>query len=123
MITNTLTARTAVGAGPVDLETLARNPDVSDRDKIAEVSRQFEAYLLRQFIAEARKPLVDSKFNLDAKMHSIHSDMINQQLADSISRTQKVGLADVLREQLTRQNLNEITPPSGTGIAKTETKA
>lgn len=123
MNTNPIAVRPLNGGAVADLEALARNPDVSDRDKIAEVSRQFEAFLLRQFIAEARKPMIESKFNLDSKMHSIHSDMINQQLADSISRTDRVGLADVLREQLTRQNLKVDHHPHGTGIAKTETKA
>ena len=123
MSINPLAIRPSGNGGIPDLESLAKNPDVSDRDKVAEVSRQFEAYLLRQYIAEARKPMVESRFNLDAGMHSIHSDMINQQLADSISRTDRVGLADVLREQLTRQNLKGDIHPSGTGSAKTETKA
>lgn len=122
MSINALASQSLGGGGPLDLATLARNPDVSNADKVAEVSRQFEAYLLRQFIAEARKPMVQSRFNLDAGMHSIHSDMINQQLADSMSKTERVGLAEVLRLQLTRQNLTGQVLPHGTGIAATEKK-
>ena len=122
MSINPLASPHLSGGNPLDLETLARNPDVSDRDKVAEVSRQFEAYLLRQFIAEARKPMVQSRCNLDAGMHSIHSDMINQQLADSMSKTERVGLAEVLRLQLTRQNLTNQVQPHGTVVASTERK-
>ena len=39
------------------LEQLAANPHFTDQEKVAEVSRQFEAVLLRQILQETRKIL------------------------------------------------------------------
>lgn len=108
------------GMGLPDLESLARSPNVSDQDKIAEVSRQFEAYLLREYLGEARKTMVESRYNLEAGMQSMYSDMITTQLADSISKADTVGLGGLLREQLIRQNLKQAEAPSGTRPAVME---
>jgi hypothetical protein len=44
-----------IKAADVPIEQLAGNSKISDRDKVAEVSRQFEAVLLRQILQETRK--------------------------------------------------------------------
>lgn len=117
---NPISIKPPGGVGLPELESLARSTSVSDQDKIAEVSRQFEAYLLREYLGEARKTLVDSRYNLEAGMQSVYSDMITTQLADSISKTDTVGLGGLLREQLIRQNLKAAEAPPGTRPAVTE---
>src|SRR5678815_349653 len=94
---------------PADLaghsfEQIARSPNVSEKDKLGEVAREFEAYLLRLYVGEARKTLVASTFNPDGGSTSIYHDMITGQLADSISRAKSLGLATGLAQQLTHQN-------------------
>jgi flagellar protein FlgJ len=86
------------------LESLAGNSSLSDTQKVAEVSRQFEAVLLRQILADVRKPVLASAEG-DPAVNGIYSDMINNQLADSISRSGGFGLAKSLTSQLTRQVL------------------
>ena len=56
-------------------------------DKVREASRQFEAVLLRQIIGEARKTVVSSTANSQSSSAKIYDDMINNQMADSISRS------------------------------------
>jgi Rod binding domain-containing protein len=93
-----------VEASQLPLESLARNTNVSDADKVAEVSRQFEAVLLRQIMQDIRKPVL-ARAEGDATVNGIYGDMINNQMADSISRSGGFGLAKSLASQLTHQVL------------------
>ena len=94
----------SVKAADLPIEQLAANPHVSDRDKVAETCRQFEAVLLRQILGEARKPVISSGDD-QSNISSIYNDMITNQLADSISRSGTFGLAKSLEAQLVRQVL------------------
>jgi Rod binding domain-containing protein len=94
-----------IKASDVPLEQLAGNPKISDQDKVAEVSRQFEAVLLRQILQETRKSSVTSASSADATTSGIYDDMINNQLAESISRSGSFGLAKSLQGQLVHQVL------------------
>jgi Rod binding domain-containing protein len=98
-----------VDASQLPLESLAGNSSVSDAEKVAEVSRQFEAVLLRQILADIRKPLLASAEG-DPAVNGIYSDMINNQLAESISRSGGFGLAKSLTTQLTHQTLPNAAP-------------
>ena len=77
---------------------------------MAEVSRQFEAVLLRQILQETRKSSVSPSSSADASASGIYDDMINNQLADSISRSGSFGLARSLQGQLARQVLPNASP-------------
>ena len=96
---------------PVDvpLETL-EGSHLTEAQKVGEVARQFEAVLLRQILASARKNLIKSEINPESNQSGIYTDMVNNQLADDISRTGTFGLARSLKTQLTRQVLKPETP-------------
>jgi flagellar protein FlgJ len=93
-----------IDASRLPLESLAANSKLSDNEKVAEVSRQFEAVLLRQILQDIRKPVLASTES-NSTTNGIYSDMINDQLADSISRSGAFGLARSLQSQLGRQVL------------------
>jgi Rod binding domain-containing protein len=93
-----------VAVSQIPLESLAANANVADADKVAEVSRQFEAVLLRQIFQDIRKPVL-AHAEGDPTANGIYGDMINNQLADSISRSGGFGLAKSLASQLTHQVL------------------
>ncbi len=94
-----------VKASDLPLEKLAANPNVSDADKVGQACRQFEAVFLRQILQEARKTVISSSANHDSVVSGIYGDMVNNQLADSISRSGTFGLAKSLQDQLVRQVL------------------
>jgi flagellar protein FlgJ len=94
-----------VNAADLPLEQLANNPNVPEREKIAETCRQFEAVLLRQILGEARKSVISDGQEHDPAVDGIYNDMITNQLADSISRSGAFGLAKSLESQLARQVL------------------
>ncbi len=101
---NVLASHPRIEASQLPLESLAGNTSISDADKVAEVSRQFEAVLLRQIMQDIRKPVL-APAEGDATANGIYADMINNQLADSISRSGGFGLAQSLAAQLTHQVL------------------
>src|ERR1700735_3238613 len=92
-------------ASVVPFDQLAANPNVSQGDKLKEACRQFEAVLLRQILGEARKTVITSSANPDSNAAGIYNDMVNNQMADSISRSGTFGLAKSLETQLSRQIL------------------
>ena len=98
------------------LDQLVANPNIPESQKVGEACRQFEAMLLRQMLQESRKPLFDSDDGEQSTVSSIYNDMIDNQLADSMSRSGSLGLAGSLQAQVTRQsppNAGGAEPPAG----------
>lgn len=87
-------------AADVQLDRLASNTQLSERQKVGEVCRQFEAVLARQILGAAQKPHFASPMNPQSFSGSIYQDMITNQLADSISRSGALGLARSLAREL-----------------------
>jgi Rod binding domain-containing protein len=72
--------------------------------------------LLRQILQDVRKPLL-APAEGDATSTGIYSDMINNQLADSISRSGGFGLAKSLAGQLAHQVLHHAPASTQPGQA------
>lgn len=102
-----------VKASDLPLEKLAMNSNISDADKVGQACRQFEAVFLRQILQEARKTVISSSSaDHDSVVSGIYGDMVNNQLADSISRSGTFGLAKSLQAQMVHQVLpNAATAP------------
>jgi flagellar protein FlgJ len=90
-----------VDASHVRLESLADNQALTQQQKIGEASRQFEAVLLRQFLSESQKPVINSEFTDNSSEAGIYQDMVTNQLADTLSRQGGIGLARTFERQLT----------------------
>jgi flagellar protein FlgJ len=99
-----------VRAEALPLERLAANPNLTEQAKIGEAARQFEAVLLRQILAEARKGVHDEALGESSATLGLYHDLINNALADSISRNGMLGLASSLQTQLTRQTAESPSP-------------
>ncbi|MDX1951365.1 MAG: hypothetical protein SFY81_04230 [Verrucomicrobiota bacterium] len=92
----------------VPLDKLAQNSQIPESEKIAEVSRQFEAILLRNILGSAQKPMWGGSAGQSGAVGGIYQDMITTQLADKISASRNIGFAQALESQLSR----EIRKPS-----------
>jgi flagellar protein FlgJ len=90
-----------IDASHLPLESLAGNQSLTENQKVAEASRQFEAILVRQFLAESQKPVIQSEFTDNSTAAGIYQDFITNQLADSLSRGGGIGLAKTFERQLT----------------------
>src|SRR5580698_8059211 len=102
-----------VNAADMPLEQLAKNPNVPDAEKVGEACRQFEALLVTQILKEARKPVLNPDSGGESTTNSIYDDMINKQLADSISKSGAFGLARSLQAQVVHQVLPDPANPAG----------
>jgi flagellar protein FlgJ len=107
----------------VPLEKLERTPNLSEGDKIREVSRQFEAVLLRQILTAARKTVIESGDESESAATKIYDDMITHQLADAISSAGTFGLARSLEVQLREQVSRPADLPPASPPAPTERPA
>ena len=89
-----------IAAADIAPERLAGNPHLTQKQKIAEASRQFEAVLLRQILGDAQKTVIPSEFSDSSTAAGIYHDLITKTLADSISKSGAFGLARTFQQQL-----------------------
>jgi flagellar protein FlgJ len=80
---------------PTGLDKTETAPGTEDPAKVAKVSRQFESILLRQFLGESLKPLLES-----GPSGQIYGYMLTDSLAEKISEAGGLGLAHVLQTQI-----------------------
>lgn len=101
------------------LSALTLRPDLHDATtrshagaeakKLADATRQFEALLIRQILQQARQTVIPSKFAESSATSDIYKDMVNAEMAEAMSRSGGLGLAESLRRQLSRPT---VTPPA-----------
>ncbi len=117
-----------VDAKDVPIEKLAANSSISDKEKVGQACRQFEAIFLREIFKDMRKTVISSSMHKDTAVSGIYDDMVNNQLADSVSRSGAFGLAKSLEAQLSLQTLgadddadddgpDELTPITAAHVA------
>jgi len=106
-----------VSASDLSLEQMEANKNLSNKDKLSEVCRQFEAVLLRQILSESQKNVIDTKHQSAAD--GIYHDMVTNQMADSISRSRAFGLATTLEKELGRQLLKNPDSTSSDNSSQT----
>ena len=99
---NIPTIQPHVVASEIAPERLAKNPQLTEQQKIGEASRQFESILLKQILDSSQKTVIKSKFAEDSTSSSIYHDMVTTRLADSISKSGSFGLAKTFNQQLNR---------------------
>ena len=85
------------------LDRLAKSTQMDEKEKIGQVSRAFEAVLLRQILQESQKPAFPSKLTGNKTADGIYHDMVVNHLAESISKSGTFGLAKHFAGQLQRQ--------------------
>jgi Rod binding domain-containing protein len=87
----------ATGIAP---EALAGNSKLTEPEKIAEASRQFESMLLRQILSETQKPVIKSEFTDNSTAAGIYQDFITNQLSECLSKSGAFGFAKTFERQL-----------------------
>src|SRR5687768_12419876 len=90
----------------VPLDKLATSKALTEEQKTSEMTRQFEAVLLRHILNEAQKPAFKSKYAATGVSTAIYQDLMVNQLADKTSSSRTDGLAQELEAQFPRQTHN-----------------
>jgi Rod binding domain-containing protein len=89
-----------IDASNIAPEKLAGNPSLTQDQKVAEASRQFEAVLLRQILSDSQKTVIPSELSDNSTAAGIYQDVITNTLADNISKSGAFGLAKTFTQQL-----------------------
>lgn len=97
----------SVKASELTLEQLSMSSTIDDAGKTKELSRQFEAILVRQILQNAYKTVIPSKFTSESSVTGIYQDMITFQTAESVTKSNSLGVAQSLENQLTNQLLTK----------------
>jgi flagellar protein FlgJ len=111
-------SQSPVDTSNIPVEDLAGNKRLTEQQKIAEASRQFEAIMLRQILSESQKPVITSEFTDNSTAAGIYQDYITNTLAESMSKSGTLGLAKVFEQQLshpkttTAEDVTAVTPVS-----------
>jgi Rod binding domain-containing protein len=92
-----------VHASELPLEQIAKNKNLTEEEKVGELSRQFEAVLLRQILKDVRKSVIKSGLTPEAAGSDIYNDMVTNQLAEGMSKSGAFGFAKSLEHDLARQ--------------------
>ena len=95
-----LTSGNPVDTTNIPVEDLMGNKHLTQNQKIAEASRQFEAIMLRQILSEAQKPVFTSELTDNSTAAGIYRDLITNSLADSMSKSGTLGMAKIFEKQL-----------------------
>ena len=95
-------------ASDIAPEQLAGNSRLTEKQKIGEASRQFEAVLLRQILSESQKTVIPSEFSDNSTASGIYQDLITNTLADNISKSGALGLAKTFEHQLNRPSSSSL---------------
>ncbi len=101
-ITPLLTHR-PIKAEDLPLDRLATNSHLSEPEKVTAASHAFEALLLRQVLSEAQRPAFPSKYSNDSATNGIYRDMVVEQLANGMAKSNSLGLAKSLAAGLQHQ--------------------
>jgi flagellar protein FlgJ len=96
-----------VQASELPLEQLAKNQNLSEEQKVGELSRQFEAVLLRQILKDVQKTIIKSELMPQSAGHEMYQDMVTNQLAEGISQSGSFGFGRSLQQELTRQVISQ----------------
>lgn len=89
---------------------------LSESAKIDEAARQFEAMLVRQLLAEARKPVIRSGMEEESASRDIYQDLVNEHLAEAITKGGGLGVARSLSTEWQRQEPGGRTQEAGTTV-------
>jgi flagellar protein FlgJ len=86
---------------------------LSESAKIDEAARQFEAMLVRHMLAEARKPVIRSGMEEASATRDIYQDLVNEHLAEAITKGGGLGVARSLSTEWQRQEPGGRTEDAG----------
>ncbi len=91
---------------PIGSSTLATQPvanpgGAKQSEEARKASQQFESILLRQFLAESMKSLLEN-----GPSGQVYGYMLTDSLADSISKGGGLGLCSVIQAQLGNEEKN-----------------
>ena len=92
-----------VGMDTSMLMEMAHSKNISEQERNAAVSQQFESVLVKQFLKEALKPMFQGVFNEDAGAHRMYRHFFTDAISESIAQGGGFGVSNILQQQLNQK--------------------
>jgi len=92
-----------VGMDTSMLMEMAHSKNISEQQRNAAVSQQFESVLVKQFLKEALKPMFKGVFNEDAGAHRMYRHFFTDAISESIAQGGGFGVSNILQQQLNQK--------------------
>ena len=99
-----------VGMDSSILMEMAHSKNISQKQKNAAVSQQFEAVLVKQFLKEALKPMFKGVFNEDAGAHRMYRHFFTDAISESVAQGGGFGVSSILQQQLNQKISTPFSP-------------
>ncbi len=87
--------------GPFQLKKVPGSEPADDRKQLREVARNFEAILINQLLKAMRKTIPKSDL-LNSFSLEQYESMLDEEIANEMSKQKGIGLADTLFHQLSQ---------------------
>ena len=95
-------ARAALATDPGGLQGLARGARAGDAQAVEAVAREFEAMLIGQMLKQMREASLGEGM-FENQQTAMYREMLDQEVARTLSQGEGIGLRDVLMSQLSAQ--------------------
>ena len=90
----------AIASDTTALREMIHAKGITESEKIAEMSRQFESVLVKQFLEDGLKPVFKGILSQDTAKHAMYRSLFTDALADNITQSNSFGFAHALQAQL-----------------------
>ena len=88
------------------LRAWSQNDTLPEEAKIAEASRQFESLLLRQYLQDALKPMIEGVLDESGSASRIYRYFMVDTIADKMTQRNGIGISHLLQNQLHKPESN-----------------
>ncbi|MEM7672608.1 MAG: hypothetical protein AAF212_04635 [Verrucomicrobiota bacterium] len=86
-----------IGLNTAEYQNLTFNTKMSEEQKLAEASKQFEGVMLRQYLKDALKPLVETELTKDSASSNIYRSYLIDIMAGSMAESGAFGVSSTLQ--------------------------
>ena len=94
------TNTTAIASDTTALREMIHAKGITADEKIAEMSRQFETVLVKQYLEDGLKPIFKGILGENTAKHAMYRSLFTDALADNITQSSSFGFAHALQVQL-----------------------
>ncbi|MGB0372980.1 MAG: hypothetical protein ACPGN3_16745 [Opitutales bacterium] len=86
-----------VGLNAAEYQKLTFNASMSEEQKVAEAAKQFEGVMLRQYLKDALKPMVETELTKNSASSDIYRSYLIDIMAGSMAESGALGVSSTLQ--------------------------
>lgn len=92
-----------IGLNTAQYQEFAHNTQMTEQQKVAEASKQFESVMLRQYLKDALKPVVETDLTQNTASDEIYRSYLIDIMASSMAESGAFGVSNTLQAGIQAQ--------------------